>query len=63
MNMVAVVKLARKMGPGRTIVTLLPDAGHRHWSSLWSPSQDQIVQEYWAAQDPHAVQDPLSFVS
>lgn len=35
LNVAASVKLAEKLGPGHTIVTMLPDAGHRHWSSLY----------------------------
>ena len=30
MNCVGAVKLARKLGPGQTIVTILCDAGHRY---------------------------------
>ena len=32
--------MAQKMGPGNTIVTLLPDAGYRHWSSFWKFSDE-----------------------
>jgi cysteine synthase A len=36
LNMVGVVKAARALGPGHTIVTLLCDSGLRHLSRLWS---------------------------
>lgn len=37
LNVAAAVQIARDLGPGHTIVTILPDAGHRHWSSLHKP--------------------------
>ena len=36
MNCVGVVKLARKLGPGKTIVTLLCDSGIRHMGRFWN---------------------------
>jgi len=36
LNCVGVVKLARKLGPGKTIVTVLCDSGHRYTSRLYS---------------------------
>jgi cysteine synthase A len=36
MNCVGVVKLARKLGPGHTIVTVLCDSGMRHLSRFWN---------------------------
>ncbi|KAF2078336.1 hypothetical protein CYY_000320 [Polysphondylium violaceum] len=35
LNCVGVVKLARKLGPGKTIVTILCDSGHRYTSRLY----------------------------
>jgi cysteine synthase A len=35
-NCVGVVKLAQKLGPGHTIVTLLCDSGARHLTKFWS---------------------------
>jgi cysteine synthase A len=31
------VRLARQLGPGHTIVTILADAGTRYYSKLWNP--------------------------
>ena len=36
MNCVGVVKLARKLGPGHTIVTILCDSGQRSLSKLYN---------------------------
>jgi cysteine synthase A len=36
LNVVGCVKLARKLGPGKTIVTVSPDAGERARSKLWN---------------------------
>lgn len=42
-NCVAAVKLARDLGPGHTIVTLLCDHGSRHLTKFWN---DQFVIDY-----------------
>lgn len=34
MNAVAAVKLARMVGPGKVVVTILCDGGHRHLSKF-----------------------------
>ncbi|KAI8603550.1 tryptophan synthase beta subunit-like PLP-dependent enzyme [Dissophora ornata] len=34
-NCVAAVRIARELGPGHTIVTLLCDSGHRHLTKFW----------------------------
>ncbi|UCD70137.1 MAG: cysteine synthase A [Betaproteobacteria bacterium] len=36
-NLAGAVKLAEKLGPGKTIVTILCDAGFRYASKLWNP--------------------------
>jgi hypothetical protein len=36
MNAVGVVKAARLLGPGHTIVTVLCDSGSRHLTRFWS---------------------------
>ncbi|TFL18512.1 cysteine synthase A [Jannaschia formosa] len=36
-NMAGAVKLAREMGPGKTIVTILCDYGTRYQSKVWNP--------------------------
>ena len=35
-NCVGVIKLARRLGPGHTIVTVLCDSGHRSMSKLFN---------------------------
>lgn len=35
-NAAAATKLARALGPGHTVVTVLCDGGHRHLSKFWS---------------------------
>ncbi len=37
-NLCAAVKIAKEMGPGHTIVTILCDAGHKYQSTLFNPS-------------------------
>ena len=37
-NLCAAVKIAREMGPGHTIVTILCDAGHKYQSTLFNPA-------------------------
>ena len=32
-NVAAALKLAKKLGPGKTVVTLLPDTGERYFST------------------------------
>eukprot|EP00940_MAST-03C_sp_MAST-3C-sp2_P000208 g208.t1 len=49
LNCVGAVKVARKLGPGHTIVTLLCDGGHRHRSRFWS---DAYIREMGL--DPYA---------
>ena len=36
LNCVGAIKVAKKLGPGHVIVTLLCDGGHRHSSRFWS---------------------------
>ncbi len=57
MNCVGAVKAARAVGPGRTVVTLLCDGGHRHLSKFHNP-------EYLAAMglEPIATGRGLEFV-
>jgi cysteine synthase A len=35
-NLVGVVKAARTLGPGKTIVTVISDSGHRHLTKFWN---------------------------
>lgn len=44
MNCVGAVRLARSLGPGHTIVTILCDSGMRHLSKFYDP-------QYLAAHD------------
>ena len=36
-NLAGAVRLARELGPGKTIVTILADSGQRYQSKLWNP--------------------------
>ena len=59
MNCVGVVKLARRLGPGHRIVTLLCDSGYRHLSKFWS-------EDFLASQGLSPRADPaqgLAFVA
>src|SRR5438094_181782 len=37
-NLAGAVRLARQLGPGHTIVTILADSGARYYSKLWNPA-------------------------
>lgn len=50
-NCVAAVRVARKLGPGHVIVTLLNDSGQRHLTKFWS---DDYLK---AAGIPHTLAD------
>ncbi|KAK1939929.1 Cysteine synthase [Phytophthora citrophthora] len=62
LNVLGAVKMARKLGPGHTIVTILADAGVRYGSKLyneeWLKEHDLLPQE--AATDKNAAS--LDFV-
>ena len=36
-NVAGAIKMAKKLGPGKTIVTILCDSGARYFSKLWNP--------------------------
>jgi cysteine synthase A len=36
-NVAGAIRLARELGPGKTIVTVLADSGSRYQSKLWNP--------------------------
>ena len=36
-NIAGAIKMAKKMGPGHTIVTILCDYGHRYQSKIYNP--------------------------
>ena len=40
-NCVAAVRLAKALGPGHTIVTLLADSGLRHLTKFWNDDKMQ----------------------
>ncbi|KAF9388117.1 hypothetical protein CPB97_001568 [Podila verticillata] len=56
-NCVGAVRIARELGPGHTIVTLLCDSGHRHLTKFWN-------DEYLANQglEVKDVVDNLDFI-
>jgi cysteine synthase A len=37
-NLAGAIRLAKEMGPGHTIVTVLCDSGQRYQSKLWNPA-------------------------
>ncbi len=37
-NVAGAIRLARELGPGHTVVTVLCDWGHRYQSKLWNPA-------------------------
>mmetsp|Transcript_13065 Transcript_13065/g.13119 ORF Transcript_13065/g.13119 Transcript_13065/m.13119 type:complete len:417 (+) Transcript_13065:141-1391(+) len=43
LNVVAACRVARQLGPGHTIVTIICDSGQRHLSRFWNPD---YVREY-----------------
>jgi len=49
-NIAGAIKMAKKMGPGNTIVTILCDWGHRYQSKLFNPSflkQKELLIPPW----------------
>jgi cysteine synthase A len=36
-NVAGAIKLAKELGPGKTIVTILCDSGQRYQSKIWNP--------------------------
>ena len=58
MNCVGAVKVAKLLGPGHTIVTILCDSGHRHLSKFWNP---KVLQQWNLV--PKSQGTSLDFVS
>ncbi|RUO96356.1 tryptophan synthase beta subunit-like PLP-dependent enzyme [Jimgerdemannia flammicorona] len=58
-NCVGAVRVARLLGPGRTIVTMLNDSGQRHLTKFWS---DEYLDKHGV---PHDLRDDegIEFVS
>nr|MBS0020139.1 cysteine synthase A [Gammaproteobacteria bacterium] len=51
-NLAGAVRLAEKLGPGKTIVTVLCDSGTRYASKLWNPEflrQKNLPVPSWLA--------------
>jgi cysteine synthase A len=46
-NVAAAVRVARELGPGNTVVTILYDSGHKYLSRFWS--RDYLEQKCLAA--------------
>ena len=62
-NVAGAIRLAKEMGPGRTIVTLLCDYGTRYQSKLFNPAflkSKNLPVPRWLAADPPAL--PTMFV-
>ena len=49
-NVSGAIQLAKKLGPGKTIVTILCDSGQRYQSKIWNPeflkSKDLVVPHW-----------------
>jgi cysteine synthase len=61
-NVAAAVRLARDMGPGHTIVTILCDHGTRYQSKLFNPgflASKNLPSPPWLVADPVALPDVL----
>ena len=58
MNCVGAVRVARALGPGHTVVTLLCDGGQRHLSKFHSP---QYLADAGLA--PHTQGHSLAFIA
>ena len=49
-NVAGAIKLAKELGPGHTIVTILCDSGQRYQSKIWNPSflkSKDLVVPHW----------------
>ena len=49
-NIAGAVKLAKELGPGKTIVTILCDSGQRYQSKIWNPTfleSKNLIKPYW----------------
>ncbi|OQS01168.1 cysteine synthase [Achlya hypogyna] len=57
MNCVAAVRVAKKLGPGHTIVTMLCDSGQRHLTKFWNKAH---LSTAWNLTPAHA--SDLSFL-
>ena len=66
-NLAGAVKLAEKLGPGKTIVTVLCDSGFRYASKLWNPDflrQKNLPVPAWLEnQAPRDIGDVLGKTS
>ena len=51
LNIFASYKLARELGPGHTIVTVICDSGQRHMSRMWNPDYIQRYDLIWPDDD------------
>ncbi|KAF9942901.1 hypothetical protein BGZ75_000034 [Mortierella antarctica] len=57
-NCVGAVRIARELGPGHTIVTLLCDSGHRHLTKFWN--DEYLTKQGLEVKD---VVDNLDFIA
>ena len=63
-NVAGAIRLARKMGPGHTIVTVLADGGQRYASRLFNPeflrSKNLPVPEWLEGRGAVPIPTPLT---
>ena len=60
LNVVGAVKLARKLGPGKTVVTILCDGGDRYLSKLYNPAW--LAEQGLTPTEGAALDKTVSFV-
>ena len=49
-NVAGAIQLAKELGPGNTIVTILCDSGQRYQSKIWNPEflkSKDLIFPYW----------------
>ena len=64
-NIAGAIQLARKLGPGKTIVTILCDSGHRYQSKLFNPAfmrSKNLPVPAWLEKPPSNIELPFEKV-
>jgi cysteine synthase A len=62
-NVAGAMRMAREMGPGHTIVTVLADYGNRYQSKLFNPNflrENGLPTPSWLAEKHHAIAVPFA---
>ena len=64
-NVAGAIQLAKKLGPGKTIVTILCDSGHRYQSKLFNPEfmrSKNLPVPAWLEKPPSGIELPFEKV-